>query len=200
MVMSLFPPGCLAGLLLMATSVPAAELPRADVLQLDSKRSSAAFSVKVLWMIPVEGQFGNVRGQVVVDRFRSQARVDAWIDADGVTMRRTGYENWVKSAEFFDVGRHPEIHFQSESFPLSRLRLGGDLPGSLTMRGTKQPVLFQLLPSDCERLAIDCPVEASGTVRRSEFGMRTRRATLSDKVELSFSIHILEAGENASQE
>lgn len=200
MLMPLLPPGCLAGLLLMAASVPAAELPRAETMQLDSARSSAAFSVKVLWMIPVDGLFGNVRGTVVVDRFRSQARVDATIDADGVTMRRSNYESWVKSPEFFDAGNHPEIRFESETFPLSRLRTGGDLPGSLTMRGNKHPVLFQLLPSNCERPAIDCPAEASGTVRRSEFGMRSRRATLSDKVELSFSIHMLKGGDNASKQ
>lgn len=196
MRMSLFPPGCLAGLLLMATPLRAVELPRAETLQLDSAHSSAAFSVRVLWMIPIDGQFGNVRGRVVIDRFRSQARVDATIDANDVSMRRTNYESWVKSAEFFDVGNHPQIRFESETFPLARLRQGGELPGMLTMRGKRLPVLLHLLPAECEQPAIDCPVAARGTVRRSEFGMRSRRATLSDKVELSFSVRMLKGSES----
>jgi polyisoprenoid-binding protein YceI len=191
MVTPLFFPGCLAAMMALAATAPGAELPRTETLQFDSERSSAQFSVRVFWMIPVDGQFGQVRGEVVVDHFRSQARVDARIDANGVSMRRSTYENWVKSAEFFDVGRYPEIRFHSDSFPVSRLHGGGDLPGVLTMRGIERPVLFQVKPSACERPAIDCDVEAEGSVRRSEFGMTTRRASLSDKVELSFSVRII---------
>lgn len=191
MVTTLFFPGCLTAMMALAAAVPGAELPRIETLQFDSERSSAQFSVKVFWMIPVDGQFGQVRGDVVVDHFRSQARVDARIDANGVSMRRSAYENWVKSAEFFDVEHYPEIRFHSDSFPIARLHGGGDLPGVLTMRGIEKPVLFQVKPSACERPAIDCDVEAEGTVRRSEFGMTTRRASLSDKVELSFSVRIV---------
>ncbi|SFN52988.1 Polyisoprenoid-binding protein YceI [Dokdonella immobilis] len=191
MVAALFLPGCLIAMMTLATTAPGAEPPRMETLQFDSKRSSAQFSVKVFWMIPVDGQFGGLRGEVVVDHFSSQARVDARIDADGVTMRRSAYENWVKSAEFFDVERYPEIRFHSDSFPISRLHGGGDLPGVLTMRGIEQSVLFQVQPSTCDRPAIDCDVMADGTVRRSEFGMTTRRASLSDKVELSFSVRIV---------
>lgn len=190
-VTSLFLPACLVGTLSLMATAPGIELPRIETLRFDSERSSAQFSVKVFWMIPVDGQFGQVDGEVVVDHFRSQARVDARIDANGVSMHRSAYENWVKSAEFFDVERYPEIRFHSDSFPISRLNGGGDLPGVLTMRGIERPVLFQVKPSACERPAIDCDVKAEGTVRRSEFGMTTRRTTLSDKVELSFSVRIV---------
>ena len=113
-------------------------------------------------------------------------------------MRRSGTENWVKSAEFFDAANHPEIHFRSDSFPLARLHSGGELPGTLSMRGVQQPVRFMIEPSACARPAIDCPVQASGEVKRTAFGMRTRRATLSDKVELGFSIRVVESGDRPS--
>ena len=109
------------------------------------------------------------------------------------------YENWVKSAEFFDVEHYPDIRFHSDSFPLSRLQGGGELPGTLTMRGIEKPVTFEVRPSTCERPAIDCTVEAQGTVRRSEFGMSTRRAALSDRVELSFSVRIMAPGARPSE-
>ena len=184
--------GCLLATMAMALHAWAADTPPDEILRFDSARSTADFSVKVLWMIPVDGQFGEVRGEVAIDRFRSQARVTAHIDAGGVTMRRTSNENWVKSEEFFDVANHPRIHFRSEAFPLSRLRSGGELPGILSMRGIEQPVLFSIAHSTCARPAIDCPVEASGEVKRSAFGMRTRRATLSDKVELGFSVRVMD--------
>jgi polyisoprenoid-binding protein YceI len=183
---------CLAGWIVLAAAAPASLPSATETLSLDSANSSAAFSVKVLWMFGVDGQFGSLHGQVAIDHSSGQATVDARIDANDVSMRRESALDWVKSAEFFDVAHYPEIRFRSDAFPLARLHDGGELPGSLTMRGITQPVLFDILPASCKRAAIDCPVEAAGTVRRSEFGMRTRRATLSDKVELGFSIRMSE--------
>lgn len=195
----MFATSCLAGLIALAATSPPNYAPGSETLTLDSAQSNAAFSVKVLWMFAVDGQFGSVRGTVNIDRFRGQATVDAHIDAADVTMRRDGALAWVKSAEFFDVEHHPEIHFRSDAFPMRRLNLGGRLPGELTMRGITRTVVFDVLPSDCEKPAVECAIEATGTVRRSEFGMTTRRATLADKVELSFSIRITETPRSAPE-
>jgi polyisoprenoid-binding protein YceI len=105
-------------------------------------------------------------------------------------MRRDSYEDWVKSAEFFDVEKHPEIVFESEPFPLATLELGGDIMGKLTVRGVTKDTRWNLAPSECPgRAAIDCAVVADGSIQRSEFGMTTRRATLADKVRLHFRIY-----------
>ena len=195
----MFATSCLAGLLALAATLPAQLPPNMETLPLDSAQSSAAFSVKVLWMIAVDGQFGNVRGTVSIDHFRGQASVDAYINAAEVTMRREGALAWVKSAEFFDVERHPEVHFRSDAFPMTRLHLGGQVAGMLTMRGISRAVVFDVMPSACEQPAVACAIKAVGTLKRSEFGMTTRRATLADKVELSFSIRIAGAPRSAAQ-
>lgn len=176
--------------MLLAASLAghAAAAPASDVILLDGKQSHAEFSVKVLWMFEVGGQFGGVHGHVLVDRARNEAVVDARIDANAVRMRRGGTEEWVKSSEFFDVARYPEIRFLSAPFPLARLAEGGDLPGSLSLRGMKGPMVFQVQPSSCARPAVDCAVEASGSLRRGTFGMRSRKGTLADKVELRLAI------------
>ena len=190
---------CLIGLFALSAIAPSSGSATEEILKLDQAQSSAAFSVKVLWMFAVEGHFGTVRGTVSIDHSSGQATVDARINAAEVTMRREGAINWVKSTEFFDVEHFPEIRFLSDPFPIARLHAGGELPGALTMRGITHPIAFVVQPSSCVRAAIDCPVEAAGTVRRSEFGMQTRRATLSDKVELSFSIR-MSAGERGAAE
>ncbi|MEP6881230.1 MAG: YceI family protein [Dokdonella sp.] len=190
---------CLFGLFALTAIAPSDAPPDEEILKLDRAQSSAAFSVKVLWMFAVEGHFGNVSGTVSIDHVHGQATVDARINAADVTMRRDGAINWVKSAEFFDVEHFPEIHFHSDPFPIARLHDGGALPGALTMRGMTHAIVFEVQPSDCPRAAIDCPVEAAGSVRRSEFGMQTRRATLSDKVELSFSIRMMDSQRGAEE-
>lgn len=190
---------CLAGLMALAATSPANNPPDSETLTLDRARSTAAFSVKVLWMFAVDGQFGSVRGTVNIDRVHNQATVDAYIDAADVSMHRESALTWVKSAEFFNVERYPEIHFRSDAFAISRLHQGGKVAGKLSMRGITQTVVFDVPPSTCETPAVECAIEASGTVRRSTFGMTSRRATLADKVELSFSIRITETAQSAEE-
>jgi polyisoprenoid-binding protein YceI len=172
-----------------------AEEPRNDRVELDSARSHATFGVKVMWLVTVHGRFGKVGGIVDVDRVRSFATVDAHIDANAVEMSTQSYVDWVKSDEFFDVARYPEIRFVSESFPLQRLRRGGQLAGTLTIRGVEQPETFKLDAADCDHPAYDCPIIVSGSIRRSAFGMRSRRGALSDKVDLHFEVFAIPSTE-----
>ena len=159
------------------------------VMQLDSARSRVGFTARVVWLIRVSGHFGKVHGSVRLDRFRNQIRVDARIDANGVSMDNRLYEDWVKSPEFFDVAQYPQIEFSSDAIPRVRLRDGGELPGVLTLRGIRQRVLFTLQRSTCDRPGYDCPIEASGVIRRSAFAMHARRGAVGDKVTLHFSVY-----------
>jgi polyisoprenoid-binding protein YceI len=162
---------------------------RSEPIALDSARSSAEFEVRVMWMFDIQGRFGAVTGEVDIDHEARSVRVRARIDARVVSMRRSSYEEWVKSDEFFDAARHPYILFESEPFPLAALELGGDIVGNLTLRGVTRPTSLQLRPSECPgAVALSCDVVADGAVQRSDFGMRTRRATLADKVRLHFTV------------
>lgn len=160
-------------------------------VRLDSQRSRGTFQVKVMWLLSVSGRFGAIHGDVHVDAFRNQASVTARIDVSAIRMSSTRYEDWVKSTEFFDAAQYPQIEFVSEPFARVRLRNGGELPGTLTLHGVRQPVRFQLQPSDCTRPAYDCPIEVAGTIRRSAFGMHAHHTTLGDKVELRFAVYAL---------
>ena len=172
-----------------------AEESHSEHVQLDSARSHATFGVKVMWLVGVHGRFGRMSGVVDIDRFRNLATVDARIDANAVEMSTKSYADWVKSDEFFDVARYPEIRFVSESFPLQRLRRGGQLSGTLTIRGVEQPETFNLEAADCDHPAYDCPIIVSGSIRRSAFGMRSRRGALSDKVDLHFEVFAVPSAE-----
>jgi polyisoprenoid-binding protein YceI len=170
-------------------SPPGRSAERIEHLAIDSERSRADFEVKVLWLLGVHGRFGSVHGTVVIDHFRDTATVEAQIDANVVSMRNKNHEEWIKSPEFFDAAHYPQIVFASDAIPLQRLQTGGEIDGTLTLRGVEKHVRFELLQPDCPAASgDDCPVEAEGDIRRSDFGMSSHRGTLSDKVELSFSI------------
>jgi polyisoprenoid-binding protein YceI len=167
-----------------------------EVMTFDSARSFAEFQVHVMWLFPVHGRFGTLQGTISIDRLHATAKVDARIDVNDVHMRSTGNEAWVRSAEFFDAEHFPQIQFVSESFPLALLKSGGTVNGVLTIRGTTRRARFELAESDCpDAIARTCPVEAAGTLRRSDFGMRSRRGALSDKVQLDLSVYVLPAAD-----
>ena len=177
----------------VAGAVSKAEAP----LTLDPVRSTAEFEVKVLWLIGVHGRFGQVQGTIAIDHEHASVVADARIDVGTITMRNHKYEDWVKSAEFFDAAKFPQIHFVSEAFPQERLRSGGEIAGTLTVRGIDRRIVLDVEPSDCpDAVARTCAVEANGSIHRSDFGMRSRRGTLSDKVELRFSIYLAPEGGN----
>ena len=184
--------GLLAAALLIAHLV-CAGAHAGDSVELDSTRSRADFRVKVIWLVGIHGSFGSVHGDVTIDPFRSEAIVDARIDANSVHMHVRGYEDWVKSPEFFDAKAHPQIRFVSEPFPLQRLHNGGELPGTLTLRGVSQAVRFELAPATCARPGYDCAIAAAATISRVPFGMRSRLGTLSEKVDLGLSVYLAPA-------
>ena len=178
-------------LLIAALTATGSAQAAAQTLEFDATRSHAAFEVKVLYLIGVHGEFGAVHGTLSVDDAGGSATVDALIDTNAVHMRSHRYENWTKSAEFFDAEHFPQIHFASAPFPLARLTQGGEISGTLTIRGTRQPAVFVIDPSECAApLSGACMVAAEGTIHRSEFGMSSRRGTLADKVDLSLSIFV----------
>jgi len=183
---------CVAG---TAHSAPAAESGR-EILALDPARSLAEFEVRVMWLIGVRGRFGALQGAIDIDRSQGSVVVDARIDVNDVQMRSTSNEAWVKSAEFFDAVHYPQIHFVSDSFSLAWLKSGGQIDGALTIRGITRRTRFDLAASECpDAIARACATEAEGTIRRSDFGMRSRRGALSDKVQLSFSIYVVPSAE-----
>jgi polyisoprenoid-binding protein YceI len=162
-----------------------------QVFELDTTRSRAVFEVKVLYLIGLHGEFGSVHGSLRVDHAHDVGVVDATIDTNAVHMRNHVYENWVKSAEFFDATHFPQIHFISAEFPLQRLTQGGAIIGTLTIRGLSKSAVFEIDPADCtDPMRGVCALAAAGTLRRSEFGMRSRRGTLSDKVDLGLSVFV----------
>jgi polyisoprenoid-binding protein YceI len=171
-------------------------------LQIDSTRSHAEFSVRLLWLRQINGRFDHIYGTLAWSPASPPAAaataaanpgpygiVDAWIDVASVRMPEARYERWLLAPEFFDAAHYPRVHFVSAPVPLTLLASGGALQGRLTMRGVTRPVVFDTLPSACPQpQSAPCTIKVAGTVRRSDFGMRGHRTALSDRVQLGLLI------------
>lgn len=175
-------------LLLALACLGGARAAPAQRLVIDAARSHAEFAVRLLWFSHVVGRFEDLQGQVLLGS-DDRARVEARIRVASVHMERERHARTLLSPEFFDAARYPEIRFESEPTPAAYLAHGGRLRGQLTLRGATRPVSFRMLPSDCPEPGVrPCTILVHGTVRRSAFGMRSHRTTLSDRVELGLVI------------
>jgi polyisoprenoid-binding protein YceI len=159
--------------------------------RIDSGRSHADFGVRLFWLSTVEGRFERIDGEVTLNAGRDMAVVDARIAVDSVRMDTERFRRWVLAPEFFDAGRYPLIRFVSDPVPLNALEQGGELSGTLTLRGTTRPAHFRLQPSHCPLdQPRQCLIEVRGTIQRSDFGMIRHRTALSDQVTLGMAIAV----------
>ncbi|KAF1003553.1 MAG: Protein YceI [Luteibacter sp.] len=170
-------------LLLATTPLAAADL------RIDPLRSRAEFSVRMLWVSTVSGSFESIRGEVAIDRQAHTAVVKADIDTESIHMESARLRRWVLAPEFFDAEHHPQIHFESLPVSLHSLTSGGEVEGSLTMRGVTRPVTFRMEPNRCPPDAMaGCVLQLQGSIDRTDFDMRGHRGALSDRVNLGMAI------------
>lgn len=108
---------------------------------IDPAHSTAGFKVRHMMVANVRGEFSKVSGTVVFDpNAPEDARVEAHIDAASLHTRDEQRDGHLKSADFLDVEKYPEITFVSKKIT------GSDgewkVTGDLTIHGvTKQVTL-----------------------------------------------------------
>jgi polyisoprenoid-binding protein YceI len=99
--------------------------------QIDPAHSAAHFSVRHMMISNVRGDFTKVSGTVLLDaRNPANSAVEALIDAASINTREAQRDTHLKSADFFDVEKYPEMAFRSKSVVAAEdgeLRVKGDL-------------------------------------------------------------------------
>lgn len=140
---------------------------------MDTTHSSLEFAVRHMGFATVRGRFNSFTADIESDDRGRLKRVEAVIDASSLDTNEAKRDGHLQSADFLDVENYPEIRFAStiiESSGSGRYRVNGDL----TIRGTVQPVSFELEAQDPitdpygnERVA----VEGSGKLNRKDWGL-----------------------------
>lgn len=86
----------------------------ADDYKIDPVHSSANFAVKHMMVSTVNGRFTDVEGTISYDpQDVTKSTVKAVIKTASVTTDNAQRDNHVKSGDFFDVAKYPEIKFES---------------------------------------------------------------------------------------
>lgn len=109
--------------------------------QLDAAHSSASFFVKHLVISKTKGSFNDLVGTFVVDEEDiTNSSVDVTIKTASVDTDDEKRDNHLKSADFFDVEKYPEIKFKSTK--IAKTEDGYVLTGNLTIKDVTKEVSF----------------------------------------------------------
>lgn len=140
----------------------------------------------------VEGEFEDIKGGFTMESTgNNNCRVLLTIRSDSVTTSSPLVDHVIKSDTFFDTKVYPEILFVGTGFEwLSET--GGILRGNLTLHGVTRAVTSSVTLSDPEGGKVggsdSLIIKISTTVNRSDFGMGSMPAMVSDKVMLCMRV------------
>jgi polyisoprenoid-binding protein YceI len=90
---------------------------RAGLWRLDPARSSVEFQVPHFYgLMIVNGRFASYRGTVDL---RDRPSVELIVDATSLDTKNARRDKHLRSKDFFDVERHPEVRFSSDTVAVS---------------------------------------------------------------------------------
>lgn len=120
------------------TSTETVEVPAPGVYRLEPAESAISFATRHMFgLAPVRGTFALRAGTVDVTSPAEKSVVHATIAADSVDTGIAARDNTVRSKQYLDVARHPDITFTANGVA----RDGGwVLRGELTVRGRTEPL------------------------------------------------------------
>lgn len=112
--------------------------------EIDSSHSGIHFSVRHMVVAKVRGHFARWSGRLVVENGAlTGAKATAIIDTSSIETGVTDRDTHLKSADFLDVARFPEMTFAS-----TRVEKNGEaalrVTGQLTIRGATREVVLDV--------------------------------------------------------
>ncbi len=180
-------------------SIAATEIPGyvAGTWAIDPVHSEVGFSVRHMMVSKVRGRFEKVEGTFVTGAEPSQSSVTATIDASSITTSQTDRDNHIRSGDFLEVEKYPNLTFQSTGVRQD----GGEylLDGNLTIKGVTRPVTLKLEINGFGPDAYGgtrAGFSAKGEINRNDFGVTFNGAipgtnngvVVSEKVTLDLEI------------
>jgi polyisoprenoid-binding protein YceI len=174
---------------------------------LDTVHSGINFSVRHMMVSKVRGRFAKFSGSVALDEGDlTRSAVEATIDVSSIDTGTAQRDVHLRSADFFDVERFPEIRFRSTGIE----KLGGDsyrLTGDLTIRDVTRPITLEAEyggrgkdPWGNERVGFT----ATGSLDRKDFGIKTNQVLetggvlVGDRVDIELEVQAVHVAVSAA--
>ena len=162
---------------------------------IDPAHSQADFQIRHLGVSTVRGSISGTKGTVILDeKDITKSKVEATLATATVNTSTEARDKHLKSPDFFDVEKNPNITFKSTSITKNGDKL--QMTGDLTLGGVTKSVTLDVDgPAPPQKGMGGKTVSgfsASGLIKRSDFnfGQKYTAPTLGDEVKFTIDIEI----------
>lgn len=166
---------------------------------IDPAHSEVEFAVKHMMITTVKGWFESVQGTITINEDDpSQSQVTVTIDTNSISTRAKDRDAHLRSPDFFEVAKFPEMTFRSRRIEGASDREGESFRviGDLTIRDvTKEVVLEATYEGRGHALGSDrVSFSAKTKINRLDFGLKWNQALetggvlVSNEVKIALSV------------
>lgn len=170
--------------------------------KLDPSHTIAEFSAKHLMITTVKGRITDIEGIIYTDEKDLQnSSVEAILKAVSLDTRTDQRDQHLRSADFLDVEKFPEIRFRSTRIEGNKQSF--KLTGDLTIRDVTRPITLNVEfegqtkdPWGGERVGFS----ATGKIDRREFGLTWNQAleaggvVVGNDIKISLEVEAVKVG------
>ncbi|MBI5021312.1 MAG: polyisoprenoid-binding protein [Ignavibacteriales bacterium] len=167
--------------------------------KLDRAHSKVSFNINHMVISEVSGRFTDFDVVLVhVKDDLTDGKLNATIKVKSINTDNEGRDKHLRSADFFDAEKYPEITFVSKSFEITAKNIY-KITGDLTMHGVTKPVVLDTKFNGTMNDSwgnTKAGFKATATVNRKEFGIvynKTMEAgglLLGEDVEVAISVEL----------
>ncbi|WP_294391663.1 YceI family protein [uncultured Sphingomonas sp.] len=163
---------------------------QAGTYTVDPNHTQVLWSVDHMGFSVLQGAFGSPTGTLTLDpKNPAAAKLSLTFPMTAITTTSAMFKEHLSSANWFDVAKYPEATFVSTKVAASGR--GAQVTGNLTIKGVTRPVTLQAkfygAGTNPMSKATTVGFSATGTVRRSDFGLGAAVPVVDDQVQLTIN-------------
>ncbi len=157
----------------------------------DPKHTFPSFGINHLGFSIQRGRFNQTSGKVLLSPESATGSIHIAIETASISTGLTKLEEHLRSKDFLDAGRYPQITFVSDKLSFNKDQLVA-ADGILTLHGIAKPVHLTVDHFYCgmNMIAIKytCGANATTSIKRSDFGVDKYVPAIADKVDIAIQI------------
>jgi len=166
----------------------------ADEYKIDPVHSQVGFAVKHLSVSTVHGRFNDFSGSIILDeKDLSKSSVDVVIKSASINTDNNTRDNDLRSPNFLDVTKFPELTFKSKS--VEKKGDGYVAHGTLTIHGVSKDVdlPFTLTGPVSTQRGKALGAEAGLPINRQDYGVAGGGMMVGNDIKIEISVEAHEA-------
>jgi polyisoprenoid-binding protein YceI len=146
--------------------------PELNTFEIDPTHSFISFEVPHLAISTIEGQFKKFEGSISTGKNISDLKIESYVEIDSIDTSVPDRDLHLKSADFFDAIKFPQMSFISMDAFGTHEKL--KIRGNLNIKGTTKEVIFE---SSLSKEVVDpwgktrIAISGVAKINRQEFGL-----------------------------